>query len=414
MRAISAYVIDSLTGWASTTSKINKVKWWGNSCIIWDGPDCDFANPAPFAIRFYHTSGAGPNCAAPAQVYDPVDAIWQDTGYGWMGSPELGAIDCYYANLDPPYYPGTGTQWISIASKTADCDYIWAPGADGGTAGQWFYDNGDCGAEFGTRHRSFCLHTNIATGACCNELTGVCTNGVQETNCLAADGKVFYKATLCSAIPDGCVAHEGACCNHNDATCTLTLSAACSGTGKMWLGRHSTCDDCCVVLCPGGGTAEGEPPCGPEYVDSFNNGCFTQPAWGPNDFVPIADGQTICGKSGTFTLGSEAARDVDFYVYTLSDPAAVVQAHVTGEFAPEVALLVGECFSEPGGAYVLAYSQGTAEACGAAVASAALTNAGPTAGVFYIMVSCYGAPPCETPYTLSVDEIPGGLLPACG
>ena len=184
---------------------------------MWDGPDCDFAHPAPFVIKFYHTSGGGPDWDAPAQTYDPVNATWIDTGYNWTGSPELGSIDCYYASLNPTYYPGSGTQWISIASKTEDCDFIWAPGPDGGTPGQWFIDNGPPpGPDPDNRHRSFCLHTNIATGACCNELTGVCTNGVQEPNCLAADGKVFYKSMSCSAIPaPGCTAHHGACCNHN-------------------------------------------------------------------------------------------------------------------------------------------------------------------------------------------------------
>ena len=55
-----------------------------------------------------------------------------------------------------------------------------------------------------------------------------------------------------------------------------------------------------------------------------------------------------------------------------------------------------------------------AEACGTAVASAALTNAGPTAGVFYVLVSCYGMPACETPYTLSGGEGAGRLLPDFG
>jgi len=410
------FVIDFFTGF---TGSIRKMKWWGNSTQIWDGPDCDFAQPAPFAVRFYHTSGTGPNYLAPYREFDPIYATWSDTGYGWTSSPEFGAIDCYIANIPTPFAPGTGTQWVGIASKTADpCDYIWAPGADGTSGGgQWFYDDTSgtpvCEAEPGRRHRSFCLHTNINTGACCNELTGVCTNWQQEGACLTAGG-TFYKSLRCNQIPaPGCVAIPGACCDHTTDTCTITLASACTAPGQVWLGKGSTCDECCVALCPPGSTLENEPVCGDDYVDTYNIGCFSDVEGGSPDLVlQIADGEKICGQSGVFNVTGGRARDFDFYRYELTDASALVQAKVEAEFPVNVWLTVGSCFSEPCEGnwwnYVQTYSLVGAAPCD--IASAAAAIEGPD--FVYVIVTTAGtdiAVPCgASPYTLWIEKAPAG------
>jgi hypothetical protein len=400
------YVIDNFTGFSGS---INRMKWWGNSCNVWDGPDCDFAQPAPFAIRFYHSVGspAGPDCENPSKVYDPIDVEWIGTGYYWTGNEETyGEIDCYIAMLPTTYSPGTGTQWVSIAAKDPDCDYIWAPGANGTSGvGQWFYDNGVCEAQPGLRHRSFCLHTNVRSGACCNELTGLCANSTLETACTTTGG-TFYPAMRCIQIPSpGCYAHTGACCDHTGTgSCTITVMSGCTGENKVWLGKDTTCDECCVVYCPEGGTPEPGDPCSDGYVDP-NPGCLADNP-GTDDFTPIADGEVICGMAGTYD--GDTLRDTDWYRYEMTDELAIIKAKVKGEFMPQVDLLVGQCFSDTWCSeevrYTLTYSTAAANPCEFAVASAPLQ--GPN--FYYIFVSLYGMAPCTTPYTLEIEKDPAG------
>jgi len=411
------YVIDAFNH--PSSGAVRRIHWWGNSTTVWDGPDCDFANPAPFAIRFYHTSGSGPAYNAPHKVYDPIYALYEETGYLWSGT-EYGSIDRYSVTLPDPVTPGTGWQWISIASKTTNCDFIWAPGATGTSGfGQWFYNNGVCEATPGYRHRSFCLYTGVRTGACCNEITGTCLNGVQETTC-ASGGGTFYPSQRCDQIPaPGCYAHTGACCDRSTfpASCTMTTSADCTG---QWLGADVSCDMCCYA-CPADGMPEGEPECYDGYVDTYNNGCFTQPTWEFDDFVNIFDGQVVCGKTGTYWVSqpdgsSSGRRDLDFYRYELSgtDPACtILQAKVRGEFEPDIWLMVGECFTDSWcgveETYVMVYSRAAGGVCDYAIAAAPLPSDPPQ--YVYIMVSCFGSVgdvPCNTPYTLEIEKVAAG------
>ena len=398
------YVIDSFTGWSDSTHMINRVKWWGNSTIVWDGPDCDFDNPAPFAIKFYHPSGSGPDYRNPAQTYDPVDCTWLDTGYMWTCCPEWGAIDCYYADLSPTYYPGTSTQWISIASKTEDCDFIWAPGPRRHVPGQWFYDHGTAAAEPGLRHRSFCLNTNIATGACCNELTGVCTNGVQQTECLAAEGKVFYRNMTCAAVPaPGCIAHPGACCNQVDGQCSVLLLSDCTAVDELWLGPGTACAVCCITVCPPGSAAEGEPPCGDGYVDTYNGGCDTA----AQVFQHVEFGQTICGDFGTFKQNPDGSggelRDSDWYRFHANSPA-LVRLHVEpGEIPVTAAIYATNWPASPCDLELVA--SGSNDGCAELVVSGALEH-----GRFVATIAPTAASgvPCEAPYTAWLEALPAG------
>jgi len=65
----------------------------------------------------------------------------------------------------------------------------------------------------------------------------------------------------------------------------------------------------CVVECPPSGIPEGEPDCGPNYVDNFNGGCNSS----PYVFSPIACWDTICGASGVFDYNGLTYRDTDWY-----------------------------------------------------------------------------------------------------
>ncbi len=64
----------------------------------------------------------------------------------------------------------------------------------------------------------------------------------------------------------------------------------------------------CIPTCPAGTQVEGEPLCGPNYVDAFNGGCNSTPAV----FSQVTCG-VICGESGTYLFNSAQYRDTDWY-----------------------------------------------------------------------------------------------------
>jgi hypothetical protein len=79
-----------------------------------------------------------------------------------------------------------------------------------------------------------------------------------------------------------------------------------------------TCAACpgpCVTCTPN----EGEPLCGPEYVDATNGGCNSTPPV----FTNISCGQTVCGTGGTYTFTGANRRDTDWWLFTLTQPTAV-------------------------------------------------------------------------------------------
>jgi len=83
----------------------------------------------------------------------------------------------------------------------------------------------------------------------------------------------------------------------------------------------------CIVECPPDGIEEGEPDCGPEYVDDYNGGCNSDvPIFQPIELYDI-----ICGTSGTFLYGSSNYRDTDWFEYTAVDAEPLTFTAV-GEF----------------------------------------------------------------------------------
>lgn len=73
-------------------------------------------------------------------------------------------------------------------------------------------------------------------GACCNETTGVCTDGVLQPNCT---GRFGGPGTTCANLEPACVPVTGACCNETTGVCTNGVTQA-SCTGRFG-GNGSTC-----------------------------------------------------------------------------------------------------------------------------------------------------------------------------
>ncbi len=88
-----------------------------------------------------------------------------------------------------------------------------------------------------------------------------------------------------------------------------------AGNYELTIGLHNPC----TVECPQDAIDEGEGSCFDDYDDVYNSGCADV----SQSFQTIACNQTICGTSGNFTIGGTAARDIDWYEFTLANPQRV-------------------------------------------------------------------------------------------
>jgi hypothetical protein len=88
-----------------------------------------------------------------------------------------------------------------------------------------------------------------------------------------------------------------------------------------------------TVECPVNARQEGEPNCGPNYNDIYNAGCQDSPP----QFLPIANGDTICGSGGTYLNLGYNYRDTDWYRYvqTFTGP---ISFFVTAQFPALIAI----------------------------------------------------------------------------
>jgi hypothetical protein len=91
----------------------------------------------------------------------------------------------------------------------------------------------------------------------------------------------------------------------------------------------------CVVDCPAGSFAEGEPSggCADDYTDNYNGGCNSVPP--VFQAVPCPAGSptvTICGGMGGFSYFGSSYRDTDWYELDAAYNTSGVTACVTGEY----------------------------------------------------------------------------------
>jgi hypothetical protein len=96
----------------------------------------------------------------------------------------------------------------------------------------------------------------------------------------------------------------------------------------------------CTVTCPVGALQENEPEIPDEGVDVTNAGCNMLPA--TPLFMPIAFGNTYCGKTNTYLVGTTQRRDTDWYRIDLSTPACNwwnLTFTATAEFDLQILLL---------------------------------------------------------------------------
>ncbi len=114
--------------------------------------------------------------------------------------------------------PGLGTVSTVTFSGVGGSTYFIRAGAFLGDAGSFSI-----------------LVQGVTAGACCNDITGVCT---LVTTGVCATGSTYQgDNTVCTPSP--CPA-SGACCNDTTGTCSTTIQAACP-SGSTWQGAATVC-----------------------------------------------------------------------------------------------------------------------------------------------------------------------------
>ncbi len=92
----------------------------------------------------------------------------------------------------------------------------------------------------------------------------------------------------------------------------------------------------CILDCPAGGYAEGEPQLVDDYVDNWNGGCNTDPE---NPFQSIngnsAGEAILCGVSGWFLFDGDQRRDTDWFLLTMGQGGSI-EVTADAEFASDV------------------------------------------------------------------------------
>jgi len=136
-------------------------------------------------------------------------------------------------------------------------------------------------------------------------------------------------------------------CSETGATYIINVSGVNGGSGAFEIkmtddfvlcSNPPDCSGLCNLSCPPGAVPENEAQCGPQFVDTINGGCSAEPPV----FGVIEPGQTICGGSGTFPIGTQSGRDVDWFRFTI-EQKSVVTWELDASFLVETFILNDEC-----------------------------------------------------------------------
>lgn len=91
---------------------------------------------------------------------------------------------------------------------------------------------------------SFTVIAPAPTGACCDDLTGNCTNGVTEATCDGSGFRYGGDGSSCASIDPPCTGPTGACCDDDTGVCSEAQTEnACVSAGNRYGGDDSTCGD---------------------------------------------------------------------------------------------------------------------------------------------------------------------------
>jgi hypothetical protein len=156
--------------------------------------------------------------------------------------------------------------------------------------------------------------------------------------------------------------------------------------------------DPCNINPPAGAIYEGEPVCGPGYIDAFNGGCNSDPAvfW---PVAPSTETITIFGTSGTY---DDFSRDTDWYQIYVS-ALNTITFSATAEFPVLIFFLDANLplgCDDPG----LVLSSATGSPCELVSVT---ETVGP--GLYWLWVgpSVFACQPCGLDYVIEIDGYVG-------
>ncbi len=203
-------------------AEITDIHWWGawlyNDGVAWS--ECTESDPT-FEIYFYADNAGVPG----AVVCGPYTVVVPGVATGILYS---GAYEMYYFEVDPLTPPCNigGTFWVSIQGLgDTTCWFMWLS-SEIGDDSSWLEEDGV--GEADDIDLSLCLTGMIVEefGACCNELTGACTDNVSSFVCVE-ENELFVVDTLCADLVPECGERTGACCVDYAPGCIVTTRGLC-------------------------------------------------------------------------------------------------------------------------------------------------------------------------------------------
>jgi len=272
-----------------TGGEVCDVHWWGINLSWYFGwTVCDRVTDN-YNVIFYEDDGGVPG--DPVCTYADAAPVKTHTGYMYSGVYEL----LYYElDLDPCCTIPSG--WVSIQAVDygENCSFLWGCSPEGLDSSSYIWDG--TSYSFYTEDLSLCL-TGAASGACCDDDTGICNDGVDIADCPAP--LRFEVDTLCADLDPAC--GLGACCDPATGDCYPdTTESYCDSTygPGNWMGGM-TCDP---NPCP-----QPAPP---------NDDC--QNAIAINAPYP----QTVCGTTIGATIDCPGVLDWNAVWYAIEAPYA--------------------------------------------------------------------------------------------
>lgn len=306
-----------------------------------------------------------------------------------------------------------------VAAATYDTTQI-AP--DKGTyVGDGAFDGREGGEGFGDAVVIGSLPYNDSGATCdnLNDITLGCAASAANdvVYVYTAAASAFVSVSLCGSSYDTALAIYDAGYNElfcNDDFCGLQSQIDFNATaGQTYYfvvdGFSTNCGSYvinvtsaggpCDPSCPAGAQLEGEPPCGNDYVDSFNGGCnSTPPAWNSTICPQEGDGAVFCGMSGTYLYTGLNYRDTDWLI--AYGTGGTMTASCCASFPLQLILIYGtDCNNLQ---YDLLQGQAYQEI------SLSRTIGNGVAAWIWVGPSVFDSVPCESPYLLTMSGINTG------
>ena len=339
---VSAANLLRAESFSGLTGPVCDVHWWGFMIYLSaDWAPCIDSNPE-FQIIFSQDAGGAPGAEVCNYILYPTIT---DTGLLYHSTYQF-PLMLFEVTL--PSCCAITDGWVSIqGGGDATCWFLWQSSGTG-DGSSYFNNNGV--VEAYAYDLSLCLTGVAATGACCDESTGICTDDVSMADC---DGR-FAADTLCADLDPPCAIVEpaGACCNPVEPyDCFPNKTEAdCGAIGFNWQGEGTDCTpNPCTPGCEhsivlidsyGDGWNGGSVAL---YVDGGLVGNYTLASGaGPVTYYFQADTGSVI--TTVYTAGSWSSEN-EYYIYDVN--GTLLCADGTGGTTPVGCTATGYCGADP-------------------------------------------------------------------